>query len=1010
MSSSILHIDLAGNELVADGVEAPNTFNIPRNRWHMAFITIYTQRAFLSLLANSKSNKTKLVSCFPSTNNGFEIDENSLTELVKDKNLDRLKDFDGIDGLSTFLKTDVKLGIHGDNKDDIALRRAVFGSNTYKKPPAKSFFHFVWEPFADPTILVLIGCAALSLGFGIREHGLSQGWYEGGSICVAVFLVIAISAASNYRQSKEFDKLSEASENIQIDVVRGGREQKLSVFEIVVGDVVCLKIGDQVPADGLFIEGHSLLVDEASLTGESDHVEIDSTKNPFLFSGTKVVDGFARMLVSSVGENTNWGEMMSSVRSHNDEQTPLQRRLKKLTPLLGVIGLAVAFLVLVILLLYYFTGKTKDELGKPEFNGSKTKIDELVNAILRIVATAVLILVIAMPEGVPLAVTLTLAHSMKKMIADHALVRKLSACETMGSVTTICTDKTGTLTLNQMKVTKFWLGQESMADDQGSYSSMAANVLDLIREGVGLNTTASVYKPISGFEFEFSGSPTEKAILSWGVKKLNMDMEVLKQSCVIQHVEAFNSEKKRSGILMRRKIDNTLNVHCKGAAEMILAICTSSYNSSGFVQDLDGDERIKFEQIIQGMAASGLRCIAFAHKQVHERENYDEKNENKRLKAESMTLLGIAGLKDPCRPGVRKAVEDCQHAKVKVKMITGDNIFTAKAVATECGILRPDQEMLGEAVVLGAEFRNYTPEEKMKRVDSICVMARSSPFDKLLMVQCLKQKGHVVAVTGDGTNDAPAIKEANIGLSLGIQGTEVAKESSDIVILDDNFATLATVLWWGRCVYNNVQKFIQFQLTINIATLVINLVAAVVAGQVPLTAAQLLWVNLIMDTMAALALATDKPTKELMEKPPVGLTEPVITKTMWRNILAQAFYQIAVVLVLQFKGESIFGVNEKVNDTLIFNTFVLCQVFNEFNSRKIEKKNVLEGFHRNKLFLGIIAITIFLQVMMVEILNRFANTERLNWGQWVACIGIAAISWIICLVAKCIPFPVKNCS
>nr|GMD80481.1 putative calcium-transporting ATPase 13, plasma membrane-type [Ipomoea batatas] len=284
-------------------------------------------------------------------------------------------------------------------------------------------------------------------------------------------------------------------------------------------------------------------------------------------------------------------------------------------------------------------------------------------------------------------------------------------------------------------------------------------------------------------------------------------------------------------------------------------------------------------------------------------------------------------------------------------------------------------------------------------------MARSSPFDKLLMVQCLKKKGHVVAVTGDGTNDAPALKEADIGLSMGIQGTEVAKESSDIVILDDNFASVATVLMWGRCVYNNIQKFIQFQLTVNVAALVINFVAAVSAGEVPLSAVQLLWVNLIMDTLGALALATEKPTKELMDRPPVGRTEPLITNIMWRNLLAQALYQISILLVLKFRGESIFGVSKGVNDTLIFNTFVLCQVFNEFNARKLEKRNVFQGIHKNKLFVGIICITVVLQVVMVEFLKKFADTERLNWGQWGLCLGLAAASWPIGWVVKCLPVP-----
>ena len=284
-------------------------------------------------------------------------------------------------------------------------------------------------------------------------------------------------------------------------------------------------------------------------------------------------------------------------------------------------------------------------------------------------------------------------------------------------------------------------------------------------------------------------------------------------------------------------------------------------------------------------------------------------------------------------------------------------------------------------------------------------MARSSPFDKLLMVQFLKQEGHVVGVTGDGTNDAPALKEADIGLAMGIQGTEVAKESADIIILDDNFTSVVTVLRWGRCVYNNIQKFLQFQLTVNVAALVINVVAAISSGKVPLTAVQLLWVNLIMDTLGALALATEQPTNDLMEKKPVGRSEPLITKIMWRNLIAQAFYQVAILLALEFKAQSIFSVNEKVKNTIIFNTFVLCQIFNEFNSRNMEKKNIFKGIHKNKLFLGIIVITIILQVLMVEFLKKFADTERLNWGQWGACTGMAALSWPIGWCVKSVPVP-----
>ncbi|CAL5347261.1 unnamed protein product [Camellia sinensis] len=987
--------------------------SIPIKRWRLAFSTIYCSRALYSHFKQIVANKHSKYQRSPSYTalnvnldppNSYKINQNSLTQLMKQKNVEDLAQLGGLEGIALALDTDLENGIHCDD-EDIAYRHEAFGSNTYCKPPTKSLFHFVWEALKDPTILILLVCAAMSLGFGIKQHGPKDGWYDGGSIVIAVILVITVSGGSNFKQNKQFDKLSEASDNVQVDVVRGGRRQQVSVFQIVVGDVVFLKIGDRVPADGLFIDGQSFEVDESSMTGESDLVEVNRSINPFLFSGTKVADGFARMLVASVGTNTTWGKMMIKISHNSSEQTPLQTRLNKLASAIGKVGLAVAFLVLSVLLFRYFTGKTKNGSGKTEFNGSKTKVDDVIDAMVRMITAAITIIVVAIPEGLPLAVTLTLAYSMKRMMADQAMVRKLSACETMGSATTICTDKTGTLTLNEMTVTKFWLGQDCI-EGRGSSTSIAANVLELLCQGIALNTTGSVYKSTSGSEFEFSGSPTEKAILSWGVLELNMDMAVLKNNCMVLHVEAFNSEKKRSGVLMKRKFDNTVHVHWKGAAEMVLSMCSHYYDCSGNMKVLGESERMRFDQIIQGMAANSLRCISFAHKKISEAEHAAGQDDQK-LSETCLALLGMVGLKDPCRPGVKKAVEDCQLAGVSVKMITGDNIFTARAIATECGILRPNQDIGNEAVIEGVKFRNYTPEERIERVEKICVMARSSPLDKLLMVQCLKQKGHVVAVTGDGTNDAPALKEADIGLSMGIQGTEVAKESSDIVILDDNFASVTTVLCWGRCVYNNIQKFIQFQLTVNVAALVINFVAVVSAGEVPLTAVQLLWVNLIMDTLGALALATEKPTKELMTKLPVGRTEPLITNIMWRNLLAQALYQIAVLLALQFRGESILGVNQSVNNTLIFNTFVLCQVFNEFNARKLEKKDAFEGILRNRLFVGIIGITIVLQVVMVEFLKKFAGTERLSWGQWGVCVGIASVSWPIGWVFKCIPVPEK---
>ncbi|XP_010279282.1 PREDICTED: calcium-transporting ATPase 12, plasma membrane-type-like [Nelumbo nucifera] len=996
-----------------------------RRRWRLAFLYIFASKALIpphlakEIEIISVNNK-QLPSMFQHTDSYIldipdadeihqraiqPIDLQKLNQIVKDKNLDDLRELGGVQGAAATLQIDLECGIRGN--EDVIRRRDDFGSNTYQKPPPKGFVYFVLEAFKDNTILILLVCAILSLGFGIKENGPKDGWYDGGSISIAIFLVVIVSAGSNFRQSRQFEKLSSISNDIQVEVIRDSHRQKISIFNIVVGDVVCLKIGDQIPADGLFLDGYSLQVDESSMTGESDHVDVDASENPFLLSGAKVVDGHGRMLVTSVGMQTEWGKLMSSINCDSSERTPLQARLDKLTSSIGKIGLTVAFLVLVVLLVRYFTGNTEDENGNKEFDSNNTNVDKIFNAILRIVADSVTIVVVAIPEGLPLAVTLTLAYSMKQMMVDQAMVRKLSACETMGSATTICTDKTGTLTMNQMKVTEFWLGLEKMGND--ALSTIATSVIELLHQGVGLNTTGNVYRPTSGAIPEFSGSPTEKAILSWAVSELSMDMEELKKNCTILHVESFNSEKKRSGISMKKKDEKTTHVHWKGAAEMILAMCSSYHESTEAMKPMDDDCRMKISQIIQDMAANSLRCIAFAHKKIIDEEcRYSEnKNAQQQCQEDGLTLLGLVGIKDPCRPGVKTAVKACEDAGVSIKMITGDNIFTARAIAIECGILKTNQDMNNGEIVEGVEFRNYTEEERMSKVDKIRVMARSSPFDKLLMVQCLKQKGHVVAVTGDGTNDAPALKEADIGLAMGIQGTEVAKESSDIVILDDNFASVVTVVRWGRCVYNNIQKFIQFQLTVNVAALVINFVAAVSAGEVPLTAVQLLWVNLIMDTLGALALATERPTKELMEKPPVGRTEPLITNVMWRNLMAQSLYQIIILLILQFKGTYIFKVNEKVKDTLIFNTFVLCQIFNEFNARKLEKKNVFEGIYKNWLFMGIIGITLIFQVIMVEILKKFADTERLDWGQWGVCIGIASMSWPIGWIFKHIPVPDK---
>ncbi|MCO5568855.1 hypothetical protein L7F22_022556 [Adiantum nelumboides] len=922
-----------------------------------------------------------------------------LVALLQDRNEDLLQELGGVEGVAHAIETSLENGLK-DDPQYIQKRKDDFGSNTYPQKPPKPFYGFVLDACKDPTLIILMFCALLSLGFGIKSHGIKEGWYDGASIAFAVILVVLVTSISDYRQSLQFLNLSKEKSNIAVHVIRGGRKMQVSIFDLVVGDLVSLSIGDQVPADGLFVDGHSLVLDESSMTGESEPVHVNR-KMPFLLSGCKVADGYGTMLVTAVGMRTEWGRLMAELGEDIGEETPLQVRLNGVATFVGQIGLSVALLVLLILLIFYFTGRTEGANGSGMYRAHRTSSSTIINTIVEILAIAITIVVVAVPEGLPLAVTLSLAYAMKKMMVDRALVRKLAACETMGSATTICTDKTGTLTLNVMTVVKVWLADEYR--DADHLPSLSEGFKRLLLEGISQNSSASVFVPAEGGQPEVMGSPTEKAVVMWGLQ-MGMNFNHVKSLSKILQVETFNSIKKKAGVAVKDLQSGTVHVHWKGAAEIVLEDCDTMLDADGFVQPLTASKRRELLNVIEGMAAQSLRCIAFGFKEVLAEEvPSGEQLDVWKIPDGPLTLVVMVGIKDPCRPGVKEAVHKCQAAGIKVRMLTGDNIATAKAIATECGILTE-----GGIALEGSTFRNYSNAMRKAELPNISVMARSSPTDKLLMVRTLKEMGDVVAVTGDGTNDAPALHEADIGLAMGIQGTEVAKESSDIIILDDNFETVVKVVRWGRSIYTNIQKFIQFQLTVNVAALTINFVAAVSSGDVPLTAVQLLWVNLIMDTLGALALATEPPTDELLERPPVGRKEPLISNIMIRNLLLQAGYQVVVLLILQFRGKRLLGLRglpnaTDVNNTIIFNAFVLCQLFNEVNARKPEQKNIFQGLFRHKLFMGIVLSTLVLQAIIVEFLNRFASTVKLSWKYWVICIVIGVLSWPIAFIGKFIP-------
>ncbi|KAL3507795.1 hypothetical protein ACH5RR_033177 [Cinchona calisaya] len=779
---------------------------------------------------------------------------------------------------------------------------------------------------------------------------------------------VILTTLSNIWPRIQFSRLSKAIDDFSITVIRNGQRKCISVFEAVVGDIICLKTGDQVPADGLYIDGNSLQVDESSLPEGTESVEINESNNPFFLSGTKVINGSARMLVTAVGINTEWGKMLSSKGYNTEERIPLQRKLHELTIHIAKLSLMVASLVLIVLLIRYFLGNMRNENDKSDFTAGKTRIYEVCNALIGILATPVVIAATAIPEGLLLAVMIAIAYSTKRMASQKALVRNLAACEVVGSTTVICTDERGNLTLSHPIVSEFCFGNQLL--DEGTSSSTPRNVLELLFEGILLRNT----EVPSGSIIEFTENQVHSTIQKWGVQDIGVNVEQVRGNCTIHSPEIFNEEKTQSVIWIKKNtIINIIQVHQKGEPEVILSMCSQYYDADGLVKDMSMDAKEDLAQIFQEMKSKGLRCIAFAHKEVPEEHGDEGGNFNPKLKEENSTFIGCLGLKYPCRSEVQKAVTDCQQAGVNIKLVTRNDLHTARAIAIECGIIEPNQDTMTGELVDSQRLQNNAEEEIIENI-----------------------------------GDAAVLTEASVGLSLGIQGTHQAKENSDIIILDDNFDTLARVLRWGRGMYHKIQIYAQFQLTVSIASLVIdfatavsatepptiNIVASISAGKVPYATFQVLWVKLIVGTLAVLAITIEEPAEELKQLPPVDLKQPFITCIMWKNIAGQALYPIIVLLTIQFKGQSTFNLDAKIKDTMIFNVFVLWQLFIIFTTKRVEE-NIFKRMRRRKIFWGVIGITILLQVLIVELLKKLADTEQLTWKQWIICIGIAFLAWPI---------------
>ncbi|PQQ03565.1 calcium-transporting ATPase 2 plasma membrane-type isoform X1 [Prunus yedoensis var. nudiflora] len=678
-----------------------------------------------------------------------------------------------------------------------------------------------------------------------------------------------------------------------------------------------------------------------------------TAENPFLLSGTKVQDGSGKMMVTTVGMRTQWGKLMATLSEGGDDETPLQVKLNGVATIIGKIGLFFAVVTFAVMVQGLFSHKLSEGhtgAGLEMMQGKFT------------------IVVVAVPEGLPLAVTLSLAFAMKKMMNDKALVRHLAACETMGSATNICSDKTGTLTTNRMTVVKSCIcmnvKEVSKPSEASSlFSDLPESAKKLLLQSIFNNTGGDVVVNKEG-KHEILGTPTDTALLEFGLS-LGGNFQTERQASKLVKVEPFNSTKKRMGVILELP-EGGLRAHTKGASEIVLATCEKVINTNGEIVPLDEASINHLKVTIEQFACEALRTLCLAYVELE--NGFSPQNP---IPVSGYTCIGIVGIKDPVRPGVKESVAICRSAGITVRMVTGDNINTAKAIARECGILTDD----GIAIE-GPEFREKNQEELLSLIPKIQVMARSSPLDKHTLVKHLRTTfDEVVAVTGDGTNDAPALHEADIGLAMGIAGTEVAKESADVLILDDNFSTIVTVAKWGR--------------------------------SAPLTAVQLLWVNMIMDTLGALALATEPPNDDLMKRPPVRKRQNFISNVMWRNILGQSLYQFTVIWLLQAKGTAMFGLDgpdsHVILNTLIFNTFVFCQVFNEISSREMEEIDVFKGILDNYVFVGVLSSTVLFQIIIVEFLGRFASTAPLTLAQWFITVFIGFLGMPIAAGLKKIP-------
>ena len=853
--------------------------------------------------------------------------------------------------------------LNGLTDQEVIDSRQKYGENLLTPPKRPSIWKLYLEKFQDPVIRVLLVAAVFSLIISIIENEYA----ETIGIFFAIFLATGIGFYFEYDANKKFDLLNAVGEETPVTVIRNGKVKEIPRKEIVVGDIVILNTGDEIPADGTLVEAVSLQVNEANLTGElmvnkttdPEHFDDEATyPSNAVMRGTTVTDGHGTMRVDRVGDATEIGKVARQSTEQSDEKTPLNIQLEKLANLIGKVGFTIAILTFVIFtskdLYAYFTANTVE---------TWEQWLEVAQIVLKYFMMAVTLIVVAVPEGLPMSVTLSLALNMRRMLKTNNLVRKMHACETMGAITVICTDKTGTLTQNLMQV------HEAQVDESNP---------ELVAESIAVNSTAFLEEKAEGEKPSGVGNPTEVALLLW-LNGKGADYISLRENAHTVNQLTFSTERKYMATLVDSPVMNKRVLYIKGAPEIVMSKCSLS------------DDKIKaYNEQLLAYQNKAMRTLGLAYRIIPEGKSEDCAE----LVAEGgMTFLGIFAISDPIRPDVPDAVKKCQSAGIGVKIVTGDTPGTATEIARQIGLWTENDTERNR--ITGTDFAALSDEEALERVLDIKVMSRARPMDKQRLVQLLQQKGAVVAVTGDGTNDAPALNHAQVGLSMGT-GTSVAKEASDITLLDDSFHSIATAVMWGRSLYKNIQRFIVFQLTINVVALLSVLLGAFFGSALPLTVTQMLWVNLIMDTFAAMALASISPSMDVMNEKPRKRTDFIISKAMQKNIFGTGICFLIVLMgLMAYMNNSAAGMDVH-NLTIFFTVFVMLQFWNLFNASVFGTNHSI--FKDAGHALGMLSVALIIlvgQILIVTFGGKVFRTEALPLTEWIYIIASTSIVlWI----------------